>query len=66
MSPKRFPMAAVELFSVSEQTHCAQAVCDSESVTVDSVSLYGHINHEAYQGRGAQDGYLDFHTAPEL
>ena len=32
----------------------------------DSVLLYVHINHEAYQGRGAQDGHLDFHTAPEI
>ena len=28
--------------------------------------LYIHRNHEAYWGRGAQDGHLDFHTAPEL
>ena len=25
-----------------------------------------HINHKAYLGPGAQDGHLDFHTAPEL
>ena len=23
-------------------------------------------NHKAYYGQGAQDGHLDFHTAPEL
>ena len=28
--------------------------------------LYVHRNYKAYQGRGAQDGHLDFHTAPEL
>ena len=28
--------------------------------------LYVHRNHKAYSGRGAQDGHLDFHTAPEL
>ena len=26
--------------------------------------LYVHRNHEAYLGRGAQDGHLDFHTLP--
>ena len=30
MSPKRFTMAAVSLFTASEQTHCALVVCDSE------------------------------------
>ena len=28
--------------------------------------LYVHISHQAYQGRGAQGGHLDFHTAPNL
>ena len=29
--------------------------------------LYVHRDHKDYQGRpGAQDGRLDFHTAPEL
>ena len=28
--------------------------------------LYVHRNHQAYLGRGVQDGYLDFHTAPEF
>ena len=31
-----------------------------------SVLLYVHRDHKDYQGRGAQDGHLDFHTAPEL
>ena len=31
-----------------------------------SVLLYVHRNHQAYYGRGAQDGHLDIHTAPEL
>ena len=30
---------------------------------IDSVLLYEHRNHE---GRGAQDGHIDYHTAPEL
>ena len=34
-------------------------------VTVE-VLLYVHKNHQAYLGRGDQDGHLDFHTAPEL
>ena len=25
-----------------------------------------HRDRKDYQGRGAQDGHLDFHTAPEL
>ena len=33
---------------------------------IDSILLYVHRNHEAYQGRGAQDGHLDFHTAPGI
>ena len=28
--------------------------------------LYVHRDDKDYQGRGAQDGHLDFHTAPEL
>ena len=28
--------------------------------------LYARRDHKTYQGRGAQDGHLDFHTAPEL
>ena len=31
-----------------------------------SVLLYVHRDHKDYYGRGAQDGHLDFHTAPEL
>ena len=34
--------------------------------TADSVMGYVHRNHEAYRGRGAQGGHLDFHTASEL
>lgn len=30
------------------------------------VLLYVHRNHKDYQGRGAQDGYRNFHAAPEL
>ena len=28
--------------------------------------LYVHFNHQDYKGRGAQDGRLDFHTAPRI
>ena len=28
------------------------------------MSIYVHRNHQAYQGRGAKDSHLDFHTAP--
>ena len=28
--------------------------------------LYVHTDHEDCLGREAQDGHLDFHTAPEL
>ena len=31
-----------------------------------SISLYGHRDRTDFQGRGAQDGHLDFDTAPEL
>ena len=31
-----------------------------------SVLLYVHSDHKDCQGRGAQDGHLNFHTAPEL
>ena len=30
MSPERFTMATIALFSASEQTSCALVVCDSE------------------------------------
>ena len=30
------------------------------------VVSYVHRDHKDYWGRGAQDGHLDFHTAPEL
>ena len=35
-------------------------------VFFDSMLIYVIRNHEAYKGRGAQDGHLDFHTAPKL
>ena len=31
-----------------------------------SVLLYVHRDHKDYQGREAQDGHLEFHTAPEV
>ena len=31
-----------------------------------SMFLYVHRDHQDYQGRGAQEGHLDFHAAPEL
>ena len=31
-----------------------------------SMLLYVHRDHEDYKGQGAQDGHLDFHTAPDL
>ena len=31
-----------------------------------TILLYVHRGHKDYQGRGAQDSHLDFHTAPEL
>ena len=33
---------------------------------LSSVFLYVHRNNKAYQGLAAQNGSLDFHTAPEL
>ena len=33
---------------------------------ISSVLLYAHGDPKDYQGRGAQDGHLDFHTAPEF
>ena len=35
----------------------------SETMNLGSVLLYVHSD---YYGRGAQDGHLDFHTAPQL
>ena len=40
MSPRRFTMAAIALFSASEQTHCALIVCDSKWVTVSLHSVF--------------------------
>ena len=42
------------------------AVSMSLLIPPSFVVLYVHRNHKAYQGRGTQDGHLDFHTAPEL
>ena len=36
------------------------------SEAFSSVLCYVHIDHKDYKGREAQDGHLDFHTAPEL
>ena len=33
---------------------------------IGSVLLYVYRDHTDCLGRGAQDGHLDFHTAPEL
>ena len=41
---------------------------ESRSITfilVSSILLYVHRDHKDQQGRGAQDGHLDLHTAPE-
>ena len=35
-------------------------------VAVVEVLLYVHRNHRFIRDGGAQDGHLDFHTAPEL
>ena len=40
----------------------AQKVCNQ----VVEVLLYVHGNGVGLLGTGAQDGHLDFHTAPEL
>ena len=37
----------------------------SDSVTCSTL-LHVHRDHKDCYGRGAQDGHLDFHTAPEL
>ena len=33
ISPRRFTLATIALFSASEQTHCALVVCNSEWMT---------------------------------
>ena len=38
----------------------------SSDCTKSSMLLYVHRDHKDYLGLGAQDGYFDFHTAPEL
>ena len=46
-----------------------QSVCrvhDARPSSSSSVSLYVRRDHKDYQGQGAQDGHLHFHTAPEL
>ena len=42
----------------------AQLLSSAENTS--SVLLYVHRNYKAYYGRGAENDYLDFHTAPEL
>ena len=50
--------------------HSAQStfseVGDNNIPSLSSVLLYVLRDHKDYQGRGAQDSHLDFHTAPEL
>ena len=46
-------------------TSCYVADCGADILLLQ-VLLYVHRSHKAYYGRGAQDGHLDFHTAPEL
>ena len=50
------------LFSALEPTNCAFVVCGSEwlKCCFTSTETVGLL------GTGAQNGYLDFHTAPEL
>ena len=38
----------------------------SEPTHSSPMLLYVHRDHKDYYGRVAQDGHLDFHTAPEL
>ena len=40
--------------------------CTNIVISLLLVLLYVHRNHKDYEGQGAQDGHLDFHTAPEL
>ena len=43
-----------------------QALINSLVCWLSSVLLYVHRDRTDYQGRGAQDGHLDFHIALEL
>ena len=36
------------------------------TLSSSSMLLYVNSNHKDYWGRGAQNGHLDFHTAPEF
>ena len=45
---------------------CVRTSFSPEILQAGAVSLYVHRNHKDYQGQGAQDGHLDFHTALEL
>ena len=38
----------------------------SGAVGLLQMLLYVHRDRKDYQGRGAQDGHLDFHTTAEL
>ena len=49
------------------RTSGRRKLCLSWCIRSSSVLLYVHSDHNDYLGRGgAQDGHLDFHTAPEL
>ena len=39
---------------------------NSRTLLVRAVLCYVHRDRKDYSGRGAQDGHLDFHAAPEL
>ena len=41
-------------------------VDEAMSGVLFSIFLCVHRDHKDYQGRGAQDGHLDFHTTHEL
>ena len=45
---------------------CVCVCCVSVCVHSSFMVLYVHRNHKAYQGRGSEDGHLDFLSAPEL
>ena len=48
VSPKRFTMATIELFSASEHTHSVPAVCDFERVTVCDFERVTVAFHSAF------------------
>ena len=48
-------------------SHLLQALRRTLTALVEvQMVLYIHRDHKDYQGPGAQNGHLDFHTAPEL